>query len=217
MVAELLLEHDQQLVWGGQVGLFLRWVRWLPLDLLLEHPSLPAGGAVAAALLARPELEVQRLLAMAERARRERPQRWSPYAEAIVEVTRSEVIEHGDVGAAVGHARRAVAAARAGADALTVGVLASLAQALFFVGDLDEARTRRASGRRAPRCAGTSPTAMLGQPWAARPGRRRATGEPRAREAWARCRRSASRAQRSQADSWTASLAHLALALALRR
>jgi hypothetical protein len=50
------------------------------------------------------------------------------------------VIERGDVGAAVDHARRAVAAARAGADVLSVGVLAILAQALFFAGDLDETR-----------------------------------------------------------------------------
>ena len=139
-VAELLVEHDREFVWGGRLIQFLGWVRRLPSELLLEHPSLPAGGAVAAALLARPEVEVQRLLAVAERARRERPELWSPYAEAIVEVTRAAVIERGDVGAAVEHARRAVAAARAGADVLSVGVLASLAQALFFAGELDEAR-----------------------------------------------------------------------------
>ena len=112
-VAEVLVEHDRELVWGGRLTQFLGWVRWLPSELLLEHPSLPAGGAVAASLLARPELEVERLLAVAERARRERPQLWSPYAEAIVEVTRANGIQRGDVGAAVEHARRAVAAARA--------------------------------------------------------------------------------------------------------
>ena len=106
----------------------------------MEHPSLPAAGAVAASLLAAPEVEVEQLLAVAERARRERPERWSPYAEAIVEVTRANGIDRGDVGAAVEHARRAVAAARQGADVLTVGVLAALAQALFFAGELEEAR-----------------------------------------------------------------------------
>src|SRR5450631_1842210 len=121
MVAEVLVEHDRELVWGGRLTQFLGWVRWLPSELLLEHPSLPAGGAVAASLLARPEVEVERLLAVAERARRERPELWSPYVEAIVEVTRSNVIERGDVGAAVEHGRRAVAvaAARAGADVLS--------------------------------------------------------------------------------------------------
>ena len=55
-----------------------------------------------------------------------------------VEVTRAEVIERGNVGAAVADARRAVAAARAGADVVSVGVLASLSHALCFAGDLDE-------------------------------------------------------------------------------
>ena len=211
MVAELLLEHDQQLVWGGQVGLFLRWVRWLPLDLLLEHPSLPAGAAVAAAQLARPELEVQRLLAIAERARRERPQRWSHYAEAIVEVTRSEVIERGDVGAAVGHARRAVAAARAGADALTVGVLASLAQALFFAGDLDQARRVALEAVERPD-APDVPDGFVGNLGVlalvdAEQGRTESA------EGWASQAIGFAR-DRFQADSWIASLPHLGLALA---
>ena len=113
MVAELLVETHLEFIWGGRIGQFLGWVRWLPSELLVEHPLLPAAAA-AAALLARPEVEVQRLLAVAERARRERPQLWSPYVEAVVEVTRAEVIERGDVGAAVEHARRAVAAARGG-------------------------------------------------------------------------------------------------------
>ena len=179
-VAELLVEHDRQLVWGGQVGLFLRWVRWLPLELLLEHPSLAAGGAVAAALLARPEVEVERLLAVAERARRERPQLWSPYAEAIVEVTRSEVIERGDVGAAVGHARRAVAAARAGADAPDRGGTCEPR-----AGAVLRRRSRSSAPRRACRPSNaptrrTSPTAMSEtsgcSPWSTP-----SKGEPRAR------------------------------------
>ena len=98
-VAELLVENDRAFVWGGRLEQLLGWVRWLPPELLLAHPALPASGAMAAALLARPEVEVRQLLAVAERARRERPQEWPPYAEAIVEVTRAAVIERGDVGA----------------------------------------------------------------------------------------------------------------------
>ncbi|MGZ4345404.1 MAG: LuxR C-terminal-related transcriptional regulator, partial [Solirubrobacteraceae bacterium] len=91
-VAELLVEHHLEFVWGGRVVQFLGWVRWLPSELLLAHPSLPAVAAFAAALLARPEVEIQRLLAVAERARRERPQLWSPYVEAVAEVTRAALI-----------------------------------------------------------------------------------------------------------------------------
>jgi tetratricopeptide (TPR) repeat protein len=101
---------------------------------------LPASGATAAALLARPEVEVRRLLGVAEHARLKRPQLWSPYVEAVAEVTRAEMIPGGHVGAAVEHAHKAVAAAEKRADVLSVGVLACLGQALFFAGDLEGTR-----------------------------------------------------------------------------
>ena len=207
----LLAENDRAFLWGGRLTQFLGWVRWLPFELLLEHPSLPAGGAVAAALLARPELEVQRLLAAAEQARRERPQLWSPYVEAIVEVTRAAVIERGDVGTAVEHARRAVAAARAGADVLSVGVLAALSQALFFAGELDEARRIAMQAIERPD-APDVPDGYVGSLGLlalvdAEQGRTESA------EAWARQAIDFAR-RRFQADSWTVSLAHLGLALA---
>ena len=210
-VAELLVENDRELVWSGQLMQFLGWVRWLPSELLLEHPSLPAGGAVAAALLARPEVEIQQLLAVAERARRERPQLWSPCIEAIVEVTRAMAIERGDVGAAVEHARRAVAAARAGADVLSVGILASLSQALFFAGNLDETRqialqaVERPDARDVPDgyVGSLGLLALLDAE----------QGRTESAEAWARQAIRFAR-QHFQADSWVASLAHVGLALA---
>jgi LuxR family transcriptional regulator, maltose regulon positive regulatory protein len=212
-VAELLVENHLEFIWGGRVGQFLGWVRWLSSELLLEHPVLPALGATAAALLARPEVETQQLLAVAERARRERPQLWSPYAEAVTDVTRAEVIERGDVGAAVEHARRAVAvaAARAGADVLSVGVLASLSQALFFAGDLDEARRIAVQAVERPD-APDVPDGYVGSLGLlalldAEQGRTESA------EAWARQAIRFAR-KRFQADSWTASPAHLGLALA---
>ena len=210
-VAELLVENHLEFVWGGRVGQFLGWVRWLSSELLLEHPSLPAVGAFAAAMLASPEVETQRLLSVAERARRERPQLWSPYVEAVAEVTRAASIERGDVGAAVAHARRAVAAARAGADVLSVGVLASLSQALFFAGDLDECRRIAVQAVERPD-APDVPDGYVGSLGLlalvdAEQGR------PESAEAWARQALSFAR-KRFQADSWVASLAHLGLALA---
>ena len=71
-VAELLIESHLEFIWGGRLAQFLGWVRWLPAELLVEHPVLPGAGAVTAALLGAPEVEVQRLVAVAERARRER-------------------------------------------------------------------------------------------------------------------------------------------------
>ncbi len=209
-VAELLLETHLQFIRGGRAGQFLGWVRRLPPELLVEHPLLPAAGAAAAGLLARPEIEVRRLLAVSERSRRERPQAWSPYVEAVVEFTRAKVIERGDVGAAAEHARRAVAAARAGADVLSVGALATLSQALFFAGDLDESRRIAAQAIERPDAPGST-NGFVGSLGLlalvdAEQGRNDAA-ERSAREAIGFAR------ERFDADSWLASLAHLGLAL----
>jgi LuxR family maltose regulon positive regulatory protein len=211
MVAELLLEHHLQFIWGGRLRQFLGWVRWLPAEQLVGHPLLPASAAAAAASLARPEVEIQRLLAVAERARAERPQLWSPYVEAAVEVTRAEVIQGGDVGAAVKHARRAVAAARQGADVLTPGVLASLSQALFFAGELDESRRIALEVVERPDGPGV-PDGYVGALGLlalidAEQGREESA------EGWARQALDFAR-ENFQADSWVASLPHLGLALA---
>jgi LuxR family maltose regulon positive regulatory protein len=211
MVAELLIEHHLQFIWGGRLGQFLGWIRWLPADQLVRHPLLPASAAAAAGLIPRPEVEIQRLLAVAERARAERPELWSPYVEAAVEVTRAELIQGGDVGAAVDHARRAVAAAREGADVLMPGVLASLSQALFFAGDLEESRrvavevVERPEGPDAPDgyVGALGLLALIDAE----------QGRAESAEAWAREAVGFAR-QNSQADSWVASLAHLGLGLA---
>ncbi len=210
-VVELLLETHLEFIWGGRIGQFLGWVRWLPPELLIEHPLLPAAGAAAAGLLARPEMEVQRLLAVAERARTQRPQAWSPYVEAVVELTRTEVIERGDVGAAVEHARRAVAATRAGAEVLSVGALATLSQGLFFAGDLDESRGIAVQAIERPD-APDDTSSFVGSLGLlalvdAEQGRNDAA-ERSAREAIGFAR------QHFQADAWVTSLAHLGLALA---
>ena len=210
-VAELIVETHREFVWGGRIAQFLSWVRWLPSELLLAHPSLPAGAAFAAVMLARPEVEVQQLLAAAERSRRERPRLWSPYVEAVVEVTHAAHMARGDVGGAVEHARRAVAAARAGADVLRVGVLAGLAQALFFAGELGESRRIATEAVERPDAqdvpdgyvAGLGLLALIDAE----------QGRPGSAEAWARQAISYAR-ERFQSDLWTASLAHLALALA---
>jgi LuxR family transcriptional regulator, maltose regulon positive regulatory protein len=128
-----------------------------------------------------------------------------------VEVTRAAAIEPGDVGVAVEHARQAVAAARAGADVLSVGALAGLAQAVFFAGKLDEARRIAIEAVERPE-AQDRPDGYVGglgllAPIDAAQGRS-VSAEAQARRAIRFAR------QRFQADSWIASLAHLGLALA---
>ena len=211
LVAQLLAEHDRELVWGGRTAEFLRWVRWLPSELLIERPSLPARGAVAASLLAAPEVEIERLLTVAERARRERPELWSPYTEAIAEVTRANGLSRGDVGAAVDHGRRAVAAARQGANVLAVDVLAALSQALYFAGDLDQARRLALEAAEHPDGAGVPEGYVVTLGLLALIDAEQGRSEHA--QAWAHQAISLAR-QRFQADSWVASLAHLGLALA---
>ncbi len=211
LVAELLIERHLEFIWGGRLRQFLDWVRWLPAELLVQHPVLPGAGAVAAALLAAPELEVQQLLAVAERARRERPADWLPYLEAGVEAARSQMIEGGDVGAAVRHARRAVAAAAQGADVLSVSALACLVQALFFAGKLDEARMVAVQTVQRPD-APKVPDGYVGTLGllALIDGEQDRTESA---EAWARQALAFAR-QHFQANSWVAAPAHLGLAVA---
>jgi LuxR family maltose regulon positive regulatory protein len=210
-IAGLLDEHHREFVWGGRITQFLDWVDRLSSELLIEHPVLPVVAAIGAVLLARPEVESQQLLALAEAARRERPELWSPYVEAVAEATRAAMLEHGDVGAAVEHARRAVAATRAGADVLSVGILASLAQALFFAGDLDEARrfamqaVERPDAQQVPE-GYVGSLGLLALVDAEQ-------GRAETAQAWARQAISYAR-MRFHADLWTVSLAHLGLALA---
>ena len=100
-VAGLLIERHLDFIWGGRLGQFLGWVRWLPAELLVQHPVLPASAAAAAAMLAAPEVDVQRFLAETERAQLERPT-FVADLEAAVGIILADVIERGDVGAAVG-------------------------------------------------------------------------------------------------------------------
>ena len=211
MVAELLVERHLEFIWGGRLRQFLDWVHWLPTELLVQHPVLPGAAAVTAALLSAPEVEVHQLLAIVERARREHPELWQPYLEAGVEAARSQMIEGGDVGAAIGHARRAVAAARAGADVMSVSALGCLTQALFFAGDLDEARRVAVQAVERPDAPGV-PDAYVGNL-----GMLALIDAEQARtdsaEAWAQQALPFAR-QHFQAHSYVASPAHLGLALA---
>ncbi len=211
-VAEVLVENQVALFQTGRVGLFLRWIRRLPADLLIEHPSLPAFGVLAAGQLGRPAVELQQLLTLAARARRERPESWAPLYEALVEVTRVVFIQ-GDVGAAVAYAHRAVRAAQADvSNTFAVAALASLSNAFFFAGDLRQARTvaleavERPEARERP----GGYVAALGLLAAIDA----EDGRPAGAEAWAR--QAIGYAQETgQEDLWPVALAHLGLASAL--
>jgi ATP/maltotriose-dependent transcriptional regulator MalT len=214
MVADLLAEHAVGLFQSGRVVQFLTWLRKLPPELLLEHPSIPAFGVLAAGQLGRPAVELQQLLSVADRAREEHPESWAPLLEAIVEVTRVAFLESG-AAEAIEHGRRAVAAAQADVtNTFTVAALASLSNALFFAGDLAQARTVAIEAVQRPE----APARPGG--YVAALGLLAAIDAEQQRNAsavaWAR--QAITRAQETgQADLWPVALAHLALASALAR
>ncbi len=140
LVASLLVEHHLALIRGGEARTLLRWTEALPEGKLLEHPELAAGAATAAAMLGGRTVERNRLLAIVDRAARERPERSVVYAQAIAAMVRAAAVD-GPMAEAVENGRRAVELAEAGADEALVASLASHARGLYFAGDLDAAWT----------------------------------------------------------------------------
>jgi LuxR family maltose regulon positive regulatory protein len=139
-VAEILVEHHRELLRTGREATVLRWVERLGTPTLLDAPELCAAGAVASGLLCRSASERANLLAVADQAVRERPERLTPYVVATLGLARGAWID-GDTGRAIENASSAAELGRRGADEIAVAALAALAFALYVDGDLAEART----------------------------------------------------------------------------
>ncbi len=138
VVAELLSEYHLALIRKGSAATLLRWAQTLSDDCLIDHPELAAAAAMAATIVGQLALERRRFLQLASRAKTERPDRFTVYADAVTATVRAA---SGDVGVseAVLEGRRAVQLARRGGDEALVAALASLARALYFAGELGEA------------------------------------------------------------------------------
>ncbi len=132
-VAEILSEHHLSLIRSGQARTLLHWIHRLPDGELVSRPGLAMAGATAALILGHGTIEKRRLLQIAERARRERPERFSPYVDAGIGMVRAGGVD-GGVSAAVLDGQRAVTIAEAHADEVLVAALAGHAQALYFAG-----------------------------------------------------------------------------------
>lgn len=137
-VARLLSELHLALLRKGGAATLLRWTRTLPDDYLMDHPELAAAGATAATIIGQLALERRRLLQLASRAKAERPDCFGPYADTVMAMVRAAGAEIG-VSEAVLEGRRAVELAQQGEDEVFVAAHASLARALYFAGELDEA------------------------------------------------------------------------------
>lgn len=140
-VAALLSEYRHALIRSGKSRTLLHWVRTLPDEDVIERPDLALAAATAAILVGGLTLERRRWLQLASRAKLAHPERFGVYEEAAMAMVRTEAIDSG-VSEAIVEGTRAVELAERGADEISVAALESLARALYFAGELDQAWAR---------------------------------------------------------------------------
>jgi LuxR family maltose regulon positive regulatory protein len=136
-LARILGEHHFVLMTRGGDAL-LQVVRTLPDEFLLEQADAITSAALVATCLGGHTLEQRRLLRLADRARTESPDTFSPYADAIARLVVAVSVDAEPARAAAA-GRRAVEIAEEKADLALVAALAGYARALYFDGRLDEA------------------------------------------------------------------------------
>ena len=137
LVAEILLEYHLTLLRSGNAATLVRWAQTLSDEALVFYPELVAAAATGATMIGQGTREQRRFLRLASRSRTEHPERFTPYAEAVVRMVHAASVD-GDVGQAVRDGAQAVALARADADAVVVAALAAHARALYLAGSLDD-------------------------------------------------------------------------------
>jgi LuxR family transcriptional regulator, maltose regulon positive regulatory protein len=137
VAAQMLVEHHAELFRSGRMRTLLRLVRAMPDDMVAAHLELAIGAAISTTLIGGGTLEHRRYLSMVRRAEAESPELASSYVVGAAAMLRALALD-GGVSEAVLDGRRAVEAARSGADDLSVSARAGCAHALFFAGELDE-------------------------------------------------------------------------------
>jgi LuxR family maltose regulon positive regulatory protein len=137
LVAAILSEQQLTMFRNGGARTLLGWVRSLPEDLVLEHPTIAVGAATSALVVGHGTLELRRYLHLVDRARRERDEDIGPYVRAQAETVRAATV--GSVREAVERGRLAVELAESGGDEALVAALGALARALYLAGADDEA------------------------------------------------------------------------------
>jgi LuxR family transcriptional regulator, maltose regulon positive regulatory protein len=137
VLARILDEQHFVLMTSGGEAL-LQIVRTLPDEFLLEHADAITSAALVATCLGGHTLEQRRLLRLADRARTESPETFSPWADAIARLVVAVSVDAEPARAAAA-GRRAVEIAEEKADLALVAALAGYARSLYFDGRLDEA------------------------------------------------------------------------------
>ena len=138
-VADLLVEHHLALIRSGAGRTLLLWARTLPDDVLAAHPEVVVASAITTVIMGAGAMERRRYLGLINRAHTDRQSAPNAYVESAALICRALAIE-GGVGPAVTDGRRAVEVTEADHPELADGALAAYARALYFAGDLEQAR-----------------------------------------------------------------------------
>lgn len=151
---EILSDEWYPLLRQGDGAALLRFVERLPTDVVLAHPELAAGSALATHQARRPVHERSRWLELVERSRTQSPRTWTTRAESAAAIARSISVD-GDVGAAVKYGRRALELTLEDDDRDgEVPARAALAYALYLCGCAAEAAEHAAKAVASPEAPG---------------------------------------------------------------
>lgn len=152
-VARLLGEQYVALIRSSRVALLVRWIDWLPNQVLEATPMLASAGVLALMISGQPMDERgERLLQIAETGARAAP----PPVQLRVAITK-ELVHAGvlvtGVAQSVQSGRRAAELALGGDDELVAGTQAILAYALYLQGDDDAAEASARAALERPEAA----------------------------------------------------------------
>ena len=139
VVAELLAEHHLSLIRSGAGRTLLRWAHTLPDDVLIAYPEVAVAAAITSLIMSGGAMERRRYLGLVERAIVQNRAPSDGYVAVAALIARTLAIE-GGVAAAVDAGRRAAGMAQESFDELADGARTAYGRALYFAGDLDEAR-----------------------------------------------------------------------------
>ena len=138
-VVRLLTDRYLALIRSSRVDLFLRWLEWLPKDVLLENPVLASAGVLAMIISGQPlDERGERLVQIAQTGARTKPAPVKLRVAITAELARTGTLS-GDLSESVQSGRRAVGLAEGGDEELIAGAHAILAYALYLHGDDEEA------------------------------------------------------------------------------
>jgi LuxR family maltose regulon positive regulatory protein len=139
-VARLLADRYLALIRSNRVDLFLRWLEWLPREVLVDNPMLPSAGVLALIISGQPlDERSERLLGIAQSGVPTQPPPVQLRVAVTAELARTGVLA-GDLAESVRSGRRAVELALGGDEELIAGAHAMLAYALYLQGDNQDAR-----------------------------------------------------------------------------